>query len=295
MHTPAPAVGVIGSGRVGAVLAARLHAAGYPVVAHARSEASRLRLRALLPQVDVVDPAEVAQRAEILVLAVPDDVLAEVVDMVGPDVVPGTLVLHTSGRHGRAVLAPLAAAGARTVAFHPAMTFTGTEVDLQRSCMFGVTSEADDRAAVLDLAAALGGTVTWIAEADRVAYHAALAHGANHLVTVVNQALDLLRSIGAADPAAILEPLLGAALANTLAYGDAALTGPVVRGDLDTVRAHRDALSGDVDVAATYAALASATAGRAEHDGRLSAATADRVRDLFDPAVVGTPDRDGAA
>jgi predicted short-subunit dehydrogenase-like oxidoreductase (DUF2520 family) len=279
-------VGVVGAGRVGAVLGARLRAAGHPVVAASgRSEASVLRVRTLLSGVDVVDPAEVARRADVLVLAVPDDVLADVAASLVEHVRPGQVVLHTSGRHGLAPLAPLAARGARTIAFHPAMTFTGSDVDLDRPCVLGLTAADADRAVAEELASAVGGTPVWIAEADRATYHAALAHGANHLVTIVNQAMDLLRSIGAADPSAVLEPLLGAALSNALAYGDAALTGPVVRGDVDTVRAHLsaidDAAIDDASTAATYRALASATADRAAADGRIDAGVTERLHDTL--------------
>ena len=82
-----------------------------------------------------------------------------------------------------------------------------------------------------------------IDEAHRALYHAALAHGANHLVTLVSQAMELLRAAGSTDPAATLRPLLTAALDNALDYGDAALTGPIVRGDVETVRAHLQSLA----------------------------------------------------
>lgn len=255
-------VGVVGAGRVGAVLAARWRAAGHEIVGvSARSDASRLRVSTLLEEVAILDPAEIARRAEILVLAVPDDALGDVAVSLLPHLHAGQVVMHTSGRHGLAVLAPLAAAGVRPIAFHPAMTFTGTEVDLDRTCVIGLTAGEGERDLAAALAADLGGTPIWIAEADRVTYHAALAHGANHLTTIVAQAMDLLRGIGAPDPAAVLSPLLHAALDNTLAYGDAALTGPVARGDVATVRSHLDALDGTVE--RTYRALAAATAERA--------------------------------
>ena len=127
----------------------------------------------------------------------------------------------------------------------------------------------------------------WVAESDRALYHASLAHGANHLVTLVAQSMDLLRVAGAADPAAVLRPLLTAALDNVLAYGDAALTGPVVRGDVTTIRAHVDALAAaDVDDATVdaYLELARATARRAEADGRLTPASAGTIRQVLDEA-----------
>ena len=200
---------------------------------------------------------------------------------------PGQIVLHTSGRHGTDALAALARAGARTIAFHPAMTFTGTDVDLDRTCVFGLTADPADRALAEELVADLGGTPMWIDEADRTLYHAALAHGANHLVTIVAQSMDLLRQAGATDPAAVLRPLLGAALSNALDFGDAALTGPVVRGDVTTIRAHVDAFAEAGTPAATrdaYSSLARATAARAEADGRLAPTAARDIRQALSEA-----------
>jgi predicted short-subunit dehydrogenase-like oxidoreductase (DUF2520 family) len=278
-------IGTVGAGRVGAVLTARLRAAGHPVVGvSGRSPASQLRIQTLLPDVDVLAPADVAARADVLLLAVPDDALIRVAEELAAVVRPGQVVLHTSGRHGTDALAALARAGARPIAFHPAMTFTGTEVDLDRTCVFGLTAAPSERALAEELVAELGGTPMWIDEADRTLYHAALAHGANHLVTLVSQAMDLLRQAGSADPAAVMRPLLSAALANALDFGDAALTGPVARGDLTTLRAHTDALAGEPGTLDTYLALARATSRRAESDGRLSPEAARRVRQVLTEA-----------
>lgn len=283
-------MGVIGAGRVGAVLGSRFQSAGYPLVAvSGGSAATQLRIRTLLPGVAVLDPAGVAAASDILVLAVPDDSLIRVAEELAASgaVRPGQYVLHTSGRHGLDALAALTRLGARPIAFHPATTFTGTQVDLDRTCVFGLTAAAPDRALAEQLVSALGGVSMWVAESDRALYHAALAHGANHLVTLVAQSMDVLRMAGAADPAGVLRPLLTAALDNVLAYGDAALTGPVVRGDVTTIRAHVDALAAaDVDDATVdaYLELARATAGRAEADGRLAAKDAGTIRQVLDEA-----------
>jgi predicted short-subunit dehydrogenase-like oxidoreductase (DUF2520 family) len=257
-----------------------------------RSSASQLRIRALLPpvdghSVDVLSPPEIAARSDVLVLAVPDDALIRVAEQLAAFVRPGQVVLHTSGRHGTDALAALARAGARTIAFHPAMTFTGSDVDLDRTCVFGLTAAPAERALAEELVADLGGTPMWIDEADRTLYHSALAHGANHLVTIVAQSMDLLRQAGASDPAAVLRPLLGAALANALDYGDDALTGPVVRGDVTTIRAHVDAFAAAGTPAATrdaYNSLARATAARAEADGRIAPAVARDIRQALSEA-----------
>lgn len=280
---PKPHVGIVGAGRVGAVLAARLRTAGYPVVAvSGASDASMLRIETLLPGVPVLEPAAVAEQADVLILAVPDDVLAEVAHELPTHI--GQFVVHTSGRHGIAVLDDMAARGARPIAMHPAMTFTGTLVDLDRTCVFGVTADDEDRPMAEELATALAGTVAWIPEAERTAYHAALAHGANHLNTLVGQAMDMLRWSGVTDPGSLLRPLLEASLDNTLAYGTAALTGPIARGDVDTVRAHFAALSHNE--LPTYVALGRATVQRAATAGRINADTAAALVAVFDDVEV---------
>ena len=281
----AATVGVVGAGRVGAVLAAKFRSAGHPLAGvSGRSVASQLRVQTLLDGVDALAPAEVVERAHIVVLAVPDDVLADVIRDLAAHVRPGQVVMHTSGRHGLAVLAPMVSAGARAIAFHPAMTFTGTEVDLERTCAFGLTALPDDRALAETLVAELGGTPEWIDESDRNSYHAALSHGANHLNTLVAQAMDVLRAAGVVDPSTVLRPLLTASLDNALTYGDAALTGPVARGDVNTVRAHTETLAAQSEVLDTYVALARATAARAAESGRIDAATAAALRQVLSEA-----------
>ncbi|HCB05956.1 MAG TPA: DUF2520 domain-containing protein [Nocardioides bacterium] len=288
-------VGVVGAGRVGAVLGAALRAAGHDVVAAAgESDASRRRIAELLPGVARRKPTVVARACDLLLLAVPDDMLRNVVTMLADSgaLHAGQYVVHTSGRHGLEVLAPARAVGARVAAMHPAMTFTGTQVDLDRlpGTVFGLTAGTDERALIEGLVADLGGTPMWVPEEMRTLYHAGLAHGANHLVTLVTEAMEILSAAGAADPASTLRPLLTAALDNALAQGDAALTGPIVRGDLGTVQAHLyDITANAPQTLPSYVALARATLDRAVTDGRVVPIRAARIRDLLDAAATGAP------
>jgi predicted short-subunit dehydrogenase-like oxidoreductase (DUF2520 family) len=284
-------VGVIGAGRVGAVLAAALRSRGYEIAAVAgESDASRARIAALLPGVLVAKPTAVSRAADMLLLTVPDDMLSNVVTMLAASgaIREGQYVVHTSGKHGLDVLEPAAARGAHVLAMHPAMTFTGTEVDLDRlaGCVYGVTAAADTEGLAEKLAADLGGSTTWVPEERRALYHAGLAHGANHLVTLVSQAMDVLSASGADDPAATLRPLLTAALDNALASGDAALTGPIVRGDVETVRAHvADLAANAPHTLESYVVLARATANRAVLDGRLLPIRAAKLVGVLNDAV----------
>jgi predicted short-subunit dehydrogenase-like oxidoreductase (DUF2520 family) len=284
-------IGVVGAGRVGAVLSAALRAAGHEVVAAAgESTASRDRIDALLPGVRRAKPTDVARSSDLLLLTVPDDMLENVVTtMVGARAIrPGQVVCHTSGRHGLAVLRAATEIGAIPLALHPAMTFTGTAVDLDRlpGCVFGVTARDEDRALAESLVADMRGVAMWVPEDKRTLYHAGLAHGANHLVTLVAQAMELLAASGADDPAATLRPLLSAALDNALTSGDAALTGPIVRGDVNTVAAHLTEIAETAPgTIPSYVAMAKATADRAVLDGRLLPIRAAKIVRLLDEAL----------
>ena len=279
-------VGVVGAGRVGAVLGAALAAAGHRVVATAAvTAASRRRAALLLPGAEVRPADEVAGAArDLLLLAVPDDALPGVVTglVTTGALERGTTVAHTSGAHGVGVLGDVPG-----MALHPAMTFTGEATDLNRlpGISWGVT--ATDRAFATRLVADLGGVPEWIDEQSRPLYHAALAHGANHLVTLVNEAADLLRAAGVEQPRKVLAPLLRAALDNTLRLGEDALTGPVSRGDAGTVRKHLDRMPAEAVPA--YLALARRTADRAIASGRLRPQDAAMLLDVLAEATLSSP------
>lgn len=294
-------VGAIGAGRVGAVLAAALREAGHEIVAVAgESDASRHRIAALLPGVEVDKPTAVARRSDVLLLTVPDDMLSNVVTMLAASgaLHEGQYVVHTSGRHGLQILEPALAAGARPIAMHPAMTFTGTALDLPRlaGCVFGVTAGPDEHEAAERLVADLRGRSMWIPEQFRTLYHAGLAHGANHLVTLVSEAMEMLRAAGGEDPAGTLRPLLTAALDNALAAGDSALTGPIVRGDVNTVRDHLAEIAANAPQGlASYVAMARATLDRVVLDGRVLPIRAAKIRDVLDEAITAAALRRPAA
>lgn len=272
---PRLAVGVVGAGRVGAVLGAALARAGHDVVAVSGvSAASRARAADLLPGVPVVPVDEVLARAALVLLTVPDDALPELVTGLAATgaVRRGQLLAHASGRHGIAVLEAAVEQGALPLALHPVLPFAGTRVDLDRltGTAFGVTAPEQLRPVAEVLVVEMGGEPVWLTEQQRPLWHAALAHGANHLTTLVASSADLLRVAGVENPGQVLGPLLGAALDGSLRSGDAALTGPVARGDAATVRAHLDVLAvAAPEVLPSYVAMARLTADRAIASGRL--------------------------
>ena len=280
-------VGIVGTGRVGAVLGAALQQAGHRLVAVSGvSEQSRARAAELLPGIPVTSVEEVVRRAELVLLTVPDDALPELIAGLSAtgSWQAGQLVVHTSGRYGAAIFDAAAGHHVLGMALHPVMTFTGTSMDVVRlaDCCFGITAPEPLRPAAEALVVEMGAEPVWIQEQDRPMYHAGLAHGANHLVTLVAQAMQVVGSAGVQEPQRLIAPLLQAALDNALRLGDAALTGPVARGDAGTVAAHLAQLAEQTpDILPTYVALARATAERALASGRLTAAAAESLLDIL--------------
>src|SRR5699024_9717192 len=198
---------------------------------------------------------------------------------------PRQIAGHPAGPDGLAVLAPAPEQGAIPIALHPAMTFPGTSVDLGRleGAPFAITAGP----AMLPIGQALvvemgGEPIVLPGEAHEV-YHAALAHGANHLVTLVSQARRILERAGVEETGKLFAPLLGAALEGALASGDYALTGPVRRGDVGTIAAHVAALARtNPEILPTYRELARATTSRAVELDFLSPAAAVQIVDVLE-------------
>jgi predicted short-subunit dehydrogenase-like oxidoreductase (DUF2520 family) len=289
-HPARLAVGVIGAGRAGIALGAALARAGHTVAAaSAVSDASVRRAVAAFPSAVITDPGQVLRHADLALVTVPDDVLPGLIAGLAATGAPveGRMLMHASGRHGLAVLEPAVRRGALPLALHPVMTFTGRSDDIDRlqGTCFGVTAPDMLRPAAEALVIEMGGEPVFIPEGRRDLYHAALAGAANHLVTLVAQAADLLRAAGAANPARLLGPLLSASLDNALRFGDAGLTGPVARGDADTIAAHLAALeatpSASPAALAAYVAMARLTADRALATGLLKPADAERLLDVL--------------
>lgn len=281
-------VGVVGSGRVGSVLGAALARVGHQVVAtSAVSDASRSRAETLLPSAKILPPPEVCAAAELVLLTVPDDQLEGLVEGLAAVGAwrSGQLVAHTSGRYGITVLAPAQRQGVVPLALHPVMTFTGTSLDVDRlvGASFGVTAPAAFLAVADALVLEMEAEPVHIAEERRPLYHAALAHAANHLVTLEASSADLLRAAGVETPERVLRPLTEAALDNALRLGDGALTGPVMRGDADTVASHVDEI-GNVSpqTADLYVALARDTARRAVAAHLISSADGEAVLEALE-------------
>lgn len=245
-------VSIVGAGRVGTALAARLRAAGH----HISHLVTRRSSSTLFD----------APTSQLVVLSVPDPELAAVVEALAPHTSRGNIVLHTSGANGLEILDPIETTGAIVLAAHPIMTFVGGEEDISNleGAFWGVTAadELGDTIAEL-LIAELGGFMVRVPNNQRAAYHAALAYASNYTATVLADARDQLAAAletPAVDTAArVLAPLVEASIRNVLAGGPAAITGPAARDDVETIQRHMQAIA-DTGRKQAYRELARRTA-----------------------------------
>jgi predicted short-subunit dehydrogenase-like oxidoreductase (DUF2520 family) len=217
-------VGVIGAGRVGPVLAAALAGAGHALVGiSAATDDERDRVTALVPGAPVLDVPAIVERSELVILAVPDDQL--------PDLVAGLaqlgawqsgqLVLHTAAQFGTAVLDPARAAGAIPLAVHPALAFTGTSVDLARlhDAWCAVTAPAPVLPIAQALVVEMGAEPVVIDESDRAAYADAVGAVAAFSSALIGQSVAALRAIGVDEPGRLLGGVVRSAVENALQSG----------------------------------------------------------------------------
>ena len=214
-------IGVIGAGRVGPVLAAALAGAGHAIVGiSAHSEDARDRVDSMLPGVPVLEVRQVVERSELVIIAVPDDQLPDLVSgLAAVDAwLPGQLVLHTSARYGVRVLDPARPAGIIPLAVHPALTFTGTSLDLARlrEAWCAVTAPGPVLPIAQALVVEMGAEPVVVAEEHHEAYADAIGAASEFSTAIVGQAIAGLRDIGIDEPGRVLSAVVRSAVDNAL-------------------------------------------------------------------------------
>lgn len=249
-------VGIVGNGRVGGAFARALAAAGDEIVA----------------VIGRGEPLDALATADVVIVAVPDDALDAVAAAVCVVAAPHALLVHTCAARD---LSMFVAHGARVGMLHPATPVASAEQPLA-GVTFGVIGTLGSNDELASIVASIGGRIFWLDESQRLRYHAALVHASNHLVALAADAMSLLGH----DPW-MLQPLLQRTVDNIERMGpDAALTGPVVRGDADTVRAHLSALPDEMR--ASYRENARRALALARRSGRLPEDRAVAIEAVLD-------------
>lgn len=214
-------VGVIGAGRVGPVMAQALAGAGHHLVGLSRPSGDEEdRVSGVVPGVLFLDVPDLVERSELVIIAVPDTELVEVVAGIARagGWQSGQIVAHTSIRHGLEVLDPARDAGAIPVTLHPLMEFTGTSVDLVRMreawCVVSAPAVATPIAQAL--AVEMGMEPVHVASEHRGAVAGAIALATSFSSTTIREAADRLVTAGITNPGAVLATLVRSSVENAL-------------------------------------------------------------------------------
>lgn len=287
---PRERVAIIGAGRVGTAMASLLSSGGYPVVAVVDvSKEARERGARLSGARATADPAEAAAGADIVIITTPDRIIEETCRSIAGSSgdLGGKTFIHMSGALRVGVLEPARLKGARVASIHPIQTFADLEGALRElpGSTFGVTCEQEIVEWARGFVAGLGGTMRLINDEDKVLYHAAAVLACNLTTMVKHGALALARELGFSDEefAKTFMPLAKATTQNVARLGPAgALTGPLARGDLDTVEKHLEALDDfDPELAAMYRAVCTWGLKVVAERGDVDSETIARMRDLL--------------
>jgi predicted short-subunit dehydrogenase-like oxidoreductase (DUF2520 family) len=279
-------ISIIGAGSAGTAVAVLWQRAGHRIVAVSGRTATVERAGRHLPGVPVLSVTEAAREAELVVVAVPDDMIAVIVQsLAGAEVVASSWIAHLSGATPLSVLDAARDSGARRLALHPLQTFPDVDAAVERipGCVAAVGADDDEGFFVVErLAEDLGAQPFRLPDRHRAIYHAAAVFASNYLVAATGVAEVLLGEAGVPDPLAALGPLQQATLANLARVAPTdALTGPAVRGDAGTIERNLEALGASapwaVDAYVEMARLALDLAERGERLSRERRAEVDRV------------------
>ena len=299
-----PGVAIVGAGAVGRALGQRLAEGGYPiraVVSRTRAAAESLARTVGAPVAS--DHLGDIGDAPLVLICTSDDAVADIAETLtgARRAWTNSVVAHTSGVLPAAVLQPLADEGASVLSFHPLQTIArGAPASVLDGVYVGLEGDPRGVAAGIELAVRLGLRYLVLSPEAKTRYHLAATMASNFVVTLLGMVQEVLSSldIGRDEAMALLAPLLQGTLDNLKASSpEDAITGPVARGDLSTLRQHGLALREHLPhLVPAYAALSVETVRLAVRSGRLDAVRAERVLDMMERMVtIPIPARPGDA
>lgn len=248
---PPEPIGIAGAGRVAQAVGRALRERGEPVafVASRNREHAQAAAEFIGAGVTAVELTALAAHAHRILLAVSDNALRTVAEALSAAATPGGIALHTSGARDVDELDALRAAGFSCGTIHPLQTLSSTIQGTQalRGAWFAISGDGPAVEWARRIACLLEGECLEIAPGRRPLYHAAAVMASNYMVALVDAAQELMSAATRSEPGAALQalaPIASAALDNALRAGPAAaLTGPIERGDAETIAMHLSALS----------------------------------------------------
>ncbi|MDD8030860.1 MAG: DUF2520 domain-containing protein [Acidobacteriota bacterium] len=236
---------VIGAGQVGSALILALSQVKFKLqVVSDRSIRKARQVVKIVGQGQATNDNKTAvSPADIIFICVPDDFISLVVNNLARVDFKNKYVFHTSGACSSRLLEPLVKRGAAVASFHPVQTFAGPdpEPDIFQGIYFGIEGQPKAKQLGRKLAARLGAKTLYLSPEEKSVYHLACSMSSNFLVLLLFEVIELFRTIGLEEKETIkiLVPLLNKTLQNVKKLGiERSLTGPLIRGDCQTVKSH---------------------------------------------------------
>ncbi len=272
-------------------LASALQAGGYPVEAvYSRSGASAQRLASQLDGGAIAvcpEPQSVADLCDLVFITTPDDVISDTAATIRWN--ERHQVAHCSGALSIEVLEPVRRAGGKVGGFHPMRSFALPEADSLRGVTFALEGDGPLLETLKEMAASLGGDWVVVPSQDKTLYHISAVLASNYLVTLLKAATELWKGLDVPEPQArkALLSLMSGTLDSVESLGTSgSLTGPIARGDYDTIRRHLDRLeTTSPTLRSAYRSLGLLTIPIAAEKGTLEGDTAARLRDLLTDGI----------
>lgn len=283
-----PSIGVVGAGKVGSTLAILWHRVGYRIEAvYSRKNQHAEKLANQVDSAVATSVDEVIAACDLTMFSVADDAIESVALSVSTGELDGKAIIHNSGAHDRHILSTLEDGGAQTGSLHPAFPFASVEQSIETlpGATFAVEADAEPlHGWLVQLVQAIEGRVLVIPRGRKAVYHAALVSMSNYTVSLYAAAQRLLLELGTEQPVIdnALITLLEATVNNIRTQGiPDALTGPLTRADMGTIRTHLEAIDSDTRFADAYKAMARLTYPLLQSRG-VSQTFMDELEDVFE-------------
>ena len=287
-----PDISIIGTGCVGSALGQLAHKTGYRIAAVSDLIPTRVKELGKLVDSKPLDAPDACIAGELVLLTVPDDKIAPLCKQLADGGAFGgkPVVAHCSGALGSDVLSPAEQVGCPTGSMHPLQTFPDTKSAMKSvpGTYFFIEGSETAVTVLCELAAAMGGNPVSINSDAKILYHAAAVMASNYFVTLMDAACELLAKAGLTNTESLdaLGPLMRTTLENIFTENtkapEKALTGPIARGDVETIKCHLEGLKEvSPETYLLYRAAGLRTISLAEKKGSIDSAQVKKLRALM--------------
>ncbi|UCE19007.1 MAG: DUF2520 domain-containing protein [Gemmatimonadota bacterium] len=288
-------VAIIGTGVVGTAIGIALSRRGYAVsgVADRTIDVARRTARRLGQIHYGTDVIEVAKKADFIFITTADDAIVPTCETIaaGGGVMRGDIFIHCSGALSSDALGSARDCGAFVASMHPVGVFADVETAVDQLPTLSYSLEGDDEAVTEAeiIVKKLGGTPLRVSKEEKVYLHIAACLTANYTVTLFDVALQVVRRLRFSkdEAVSVLLPLLKGAVEALEKNGmPGALTGPLARGDIHTIRRHIEAIHSVEELVRLYSLLGIRTLSIAREGGKIDEKTASRLKDILNESLM---------